>query len=616
MTSRRENLGPAERILQTLLNATDHIVHHRPGMMVVNRRAPFGYSWKSVTWRQEGSRKVVYRMERRTPVYAGTMNAQGQVLDKGTVVGVYRAPGLYPEAARWYYQNAADVWQLDNEFAARWASQAFAQKHRDLKVVLAALMLVQERSGQPVREGGQLLFHDDDFRAVGEAMCLIERKDNQHLNPKLLLRVGKLLSLPVIADINRRAGFGRSPRKPALGRWPKAVKRWLWQRERIPQKLEALVAAGYRTTVLELARRVGYKPDSGRFFEILRWRQKQSGDGRRTLAIGQAVAAAENWAELSEADICRRIIATKPSYKRIVSLLPPAVGLTRAVIAASAEAGVLSDTDLVLLTPTLEEMGLLEVPAVGERWLEAMGRAENRRAAHVAQRVRDQKTADRLRQAADGAMQKAVEEVAKGLRVYVFVDISGSMERAITTAKEHIATFLQAFPLERLHVAVFNTIGREVLIRHPSAAGVKQAFRHFRAGGGTSHGAAVMCLSKYKPKEGEDALFLFVGDQQDGHFAQAVKESGIAPVAFGFVPVGEHDFQDAVTGTARDLGIPCFTLDAGAIADPYALPRHLSTMLAAAPTSPSRAPSSSARQSLIDTILDTPLLTVPIWAQR
>ena len=42
MSTRRENLGPAERILKTLLEATDHIVHHRPGMMVVDRRAPFG----------------------------------------------------------------------------------------------------------------------------------------------------------------------------------------------------------------------------------------------------------------------------------------------------------------------------------------------------------------------------------------------------------------------------------------------------------------------------------------------------------------------------------------------------------------------------------------------
>ena len=150
MSNRREELGPAERIVETLLNSTDHIVHHRPGMMGVDRRAPFGYRWQSVTWKmRKGGRKEVFRMQRRTPVFAGVMNAQGQVVDNHRVGGVYRAPGFYPEAARWYYRNALEVWKLDNEFAARWASFAFAREHRDLKVVLAALMLVQDRCGEP-----------------------------------------------------------------------------------------------------------------------------------------------------------------------------------------------------------------------------------------------------------------------------------------------------------------------------------------------------------------------------------------------------------------------------------------------------------------------------------
>jgi hypothetical protein len=615
MSHRRENLGPAERIVQMLLDASDHIIHHRPGMMVVDNRAPFGYSWHSVTWKKQGSRKLVYRMVKRTPVYAGVMRPDGQIVDGHRVAGVYRAPGFYAEAARWYYQNALEVFILDNEFAARWASFAFAQPHRDLKVVLAALMLVQNRYGEPIRENGQVLFHDDDLRAVGEAMCLIERKDNRHLSPKLLLRIGDLLSLPAIAELNRSAGFGRSARKPALGRWPKAVSLWLWQRERAPQKLEALVKAGYRQTVMQLARRVGYRPENPRFFEILRWPQKQAKDGRRGLAIGQAVAQAENWDGLSEAEICQKIVTEKPSYKRVVGLLSPAVGLTRAIVAACAEAGSLSDTDLVLLTPTLEEMDLLDVPAVGERWMAAMARTESRRAAHIADNVRGRKTAELLRQAADTAMQKAVGQASRGLRIYVFVDISGSMEQAIATAKEYIATFLQAFPLDQLHVAVFNTIGREVHIKHASRAGVEQAFRHYRAGGGTSHAAAVACLARHQPKPEEDALFLFVGDQQDAHFADAVRTSGISPVAFGFVPVGEYDFQDAVTGTARDLGIPCFTLDAAVIADPYALPRVLATLVSAAPSGNSNARSTGTRTSLIDEILDTELLRPPMWAR-
>ena len=46
-----------------------------------------------------------------------------------------------PEAVAWVYAQCAEVWNLDNEFAAKWASRAFGEEHRDLKVVLCALML-------------------------------------------------------------------------------------------------------------------------------------------------------------------------------------------------------------------------------------------------------------------------------------------------------------------------------------------------------------------------------------------------------------------------------------------------------------------------------------------
>ena len=66
---------------------------------------------------------------------------------------------------------------MDNELAARWASWSFAQEHRDLKVALTALMLVQNRCGAPVLEDGAVLFCDDDYREIGEAMCLLRRRD-------------------------------------------------------------------------------------------------------------------------------------------------------------------------------------------------------------------------------------------------------------------------------------------------------------------------------------------------------------------------------------------------------------------------------------------------------
>ncbi len=621
---RVESLGPAERIIETLLTFNDHIVHNRPGVVTRAHGSPIGVRWQPATRRDD----VVYRLEKGGPGKrktvqhrVGKLQADGRVTVHGQRVADYRAPGLFPEAATWLYSQIAEVWKLDNEFAARWASWSFVQEHRDLKVALAAFMLVQSRSGEPVVEDGELLFHDDDFRAVGEAMCLLRRQDKRDLNPKLLLRVGDLLALPGVARINRALGFGRSARKPPMGRYHKAVTRWLRHREQNPRMLQGLVRAGFKTTVMKLARRVGYKPLSPRFFALLRWKQKQSDDGRRAIAIGAELEAAESWAGLSEAQICERIVATRPNYKRLVGLLPAEIGLTRAIVAAAVQSGCMSDADLIILTPTLEDLDLLDVPCVSERWVAANEKAENQRAAHIAERVRSKKLAERLQDSADKALQKAVAEDIRGLRVYVAVDISASMGHAIEKAKGYLTRFLQGFPLDKLTVAVFNTSAREVKIRHPSAKGVQHAFKGIRAGGGTNHGSAIRDVFVRHPKDpDEDALFIFVGDQQQyGTFTEAVTASRLAPVAFGFLYVEPNGFarNRAVESTAQNLKIPCFRIEEEMFSDAYAVSRTLRRLIASTPVSAKLANTRAGareRESLVETILKTPLLLKPVWA--
>lgn len=615
---RKEALGPAETILQTLLSYSDHMVHNRPGMIVRDEKSTVGVRWQAVTHKVEGDDKVVYQLVRRgrasSRVRVGVLRSDGSITEAGRVVGHYRAAGLFSEVASWMYGQVAEVWKMDNEFAARWASYAYAQDHRDLKVVLAAFMLVQSRKGDPVREGQEVLFLDEDFRDVGEAMMLLYRKDGKDLNPKLLLRVYDLLSLPRVAELNHELGFARSARRPFYGRWDKAVDKWLRYREENTRLLEGLVKAGFRTTVMELARRARYKPRSAQFFDLLRWKQVQTSVGHRTVAIGIEVRKAETWSGLSETQICERIIAEKPSYKRIVGQLPKEIGLTRAIVAAAIESGALSHKDLVILTPTIEELGLLEVPEIREKWTLATMAAEDLRAAHIAKRVRSKATAAVLETAADGALQAQVGEVARQIRVYFMVDISGSMQNAIDEAMRHVARFLHAFPLERLHVSVFSTQGREISIKHPSTAGVAQAFRGIQAGGGTDYGQGVRAIAKYKPKDDEDALFIFVGDEAAPTFERAVQESGLQPMAFGLVRMdtGWSAESDAVRKTAAHLGIPCVLIDERTFEDPYSIPRTIRHLVASTPVG--KVKSGSVRVSLVDQILNTDILKKPAWA--
>lgn len=614
-----EKLGPAEKILQTLLNHTDHMVHNRPGMVSPDARHTIGVRWIPVTHKEENGAKVVYELtkvgKKTNKIRKGVLRADGKVEENGKVVGEYRTPGLFPEVAAWMYRQVAEVWKMDNEFAARWASHAFGQEHRDLKVVLAAFMLVQTRKGDPVLDGGKVAFYDDDFRDIGEAMMLIHRRDGKDLNPKLLLRVHDLLKAPGVAAINRELGFGNSARRPFLGRWGKAVEKWLQFREENPKMLDGLIKAGFKSTVKDLARAVGYKPATSKFFEALGWAQDQSKDGRRSMLIGVELAKGETWDELTEGQICEKIVTEKPDWKRIVGMLPKKLGVTRAIMSAAVESNALSNKDLIILTPTLEELGLLEVKEVKAKWDRALKKAEDdMRAANIARNVKSKDVQEQLQAAADTALQKAVEQVTKNLRVYVIIDISGSMGVSIEKAKTLLGKFLQGFPPDRTHVAVFNTTARVVEIKHPSAAGVANAFKGIKADGGTAHGAGVLALEKFQPKDDEDSLFIFIGDGgEQKTFEIYVTQSKLRPMAFGFLKLPGDNFG-AIEQTAAVLGVPCFPIAENTFDDVYAIPRTIRALVAATPVGVNARAAAVARVSLVDTILKTDLLKKPAWA--
>src|SRR6478609_2193106 len=614
-----ENLGPAERIINTLLAYSDHAVHNRPGIVQPDPTSVTKVKWSPVTYKEEAGQKVVYRKEKAGKktnlIRLGTLSADGKVLDGRTIVGRYMKPGLFPEVAEWMYRQIAEVWRLDNEFAARWASYAYGEDHRDLKVALAAFMLVQTRKGDPVLDAGKVAFYDEDFRDIGEAMVLCDGK--KFLDVKMILRLLDFLEVDEVAAVNRELGFGQSQRNAFLGRLPRVIEKWLRYREVNQQLLKGLIKKGFRTSLIRLARAIGYKPTTEKFFQLLRWKQDQAKDGHRTIAIGKAVKAAESWTGLTEEQICERIVAQKPDFKRIVGMLPDQIGLTRAVLAASIESGSLSDKDLIIYSETLESHGLLKVPDIQGRWQAALRKAEDQRAANVALRVKSKEVKEALQEAADTAVQKAVEEVAKDLEVYVIVDISGSMDEAIEKAKRYISQMAPAFPLDNLHVSVFNTAGREVRIPHASAAGVTNAFSGIKAGGGTDYGAGVLALKKYRPVAGRDVLFIFVGDEGAPQFSRAVQESDLNPVAFGLIPTPSRQYGQgtAVKETAVRLNIPCFEIDEKTFTDPYAVPRVLRNLIAATPvTAAATRAQVKPRLSLVDTILATDLLQKPAWA--
>ncbi|MBV1859766.1 MAG: VWA domain-containing protein [Nannocystaceae bacterium] len=572
----QEQRGPAERLLDVVLNASAHLWHNRPGFNV-------GGKWVPAKGHRGAGEKV--------------------------------APGLFVPAAENLYGRLLDIYGLNNDLMAHFSSYALTKTDwRDLKVACAALMLVQPRSGQPVMDDdGSVGFYDDDLRLIGEAMVLhYERKSVRMMTPKAVLRVAQLLEMPEIAELNRTAGFvDASSRKPALGRWPKVAAKWLAYREANPAMLEGLVKAGYKETIKNIARKVGYKPLSERFFAVLGWKQKQAEDGHRALGLdGLELQKTERFDGLSEAEICETIVSGRLSHKDVMGRLPADIGLTPAIMVALLPT--LSDRDLRQLTPTLEELGLMTDPDVRAAWEKAIESATDQRGLNIAKNVQSVDLRHRLEASADAAARNAVKEATgeQDIHVMFLIDRSGSMQGALQKSVEALSRILAGFPADKLHIASFDTMGLVHVPKASSRVAVAHMLSGVSAGGGTMHIAAVPALSSagaVVPKEAKLIVFV-VGDEageQGARFAQCFADEGYRVDAMALILNVAYGRGRTVTDCARALRVPFSVVEVEQFDDPYQVPRVLQAVLEAPPPS---ADGVVKQTAWVEKVMSTPLL--------
>ena len=573
-------MGPAERLLDVVLSGSAHLWHNRPGLNVRG-------TWKAA--------KGAARSER------------------GAIV----KPGLFVPAAAALYGRLLEIYKLNADLMAHLASYALVETDwRDLKVACAALMLAQTRTGAPVHDDdGTVAFYDDDYRRIGEAMVLwYQRKSNRMLTPKAVLRIAELLETPEIAALNRAAGFGDPASKRApLGRWPKAAAKWLAVREANAPMLTGLVRAGYKQTIKNLARKIGYKPASPAFFSILGWKQAQADDGRRELGLDNLdLVKAERFDGLSEAEICESIVSQRLRYKDAVGRLPPDIGLTPAIMVALLPT--LSDRDLRQLTPTLEELGLLSAPEIRGRWEKAIEQATDQRGLNIAKNVRDKGIKEKLEESADHAARKAVAAASAevDLRVMFLVDKSGSMQGAIEQSKEALVKILGGFPLERLHVAAFDTMGQVLKPKAASRLAVQHMLAPIKADGGTIHGAAVQALHRSGVRVPIEAKLVLIvvgdeggesGEQLAAAFASLGYRVDAVALLLSVTPAGQRG--STVRDCAKAMRVPYSEVTVDQFDDPYHVTRVLRALLEA-PV----AAIAAAVSGLVDKVMATKLLEV------
>ncbi len=569
-------MGPAEKLLDVVLGSSAHLWHNRPG---INQNG---------TW----------------------VAAKGQAKN---VRGIRVQPGLFVPAAVALYTRLLEIHKLNADLMAHLASYALVETDwRDLKVACAALMLVQTRAGAPIHDDdGTVAFYDDDYRRIGEAMVLwYQKKSARMLTPKAVLRIAELLEVPEIAALNRAAGFGDPAAKRApLGRWSKAAAKYLAVRETNKAMLEGLVKAGFKQTIKNLARKVGYKPATPEFFGVLGWKQSQADDGRREVGLDNVtLVKSERFDGLSEAEICEAIVTQRLRYKDAVGRLPSDIGLTPAIMVALLPT--LSDRDLRQLTPTLEDLGLLSVPEIRGRWEKSIETATDQRGLNIAKNVRDAGLKEKLAESADNAVKKAVASATAeaDIRVMFLVDKSGSMQGAIETSKDVLGKMLAGFPLEKLHVATFDTMGQVLKPKAASSVAVKHMLAPIKADGGTIHAAAVQALHRDGVRVPADAklIVIVVGDEageSGATFANAFGVNGYTVAALAMIVAGTRG-GTTVRDAARTLAVPFSEVTAAQFDDPYHVTRVLTALLEA-PVS-----ASVPTPGLVEKVMKTKLLEV------
>ncbi len=566
-------MGPAERLLDVVLGSSAHLWHNRPGLNVNG-------VWKPAK---------------------GSQDARGIKVD----------PGLFVPAAVTLYGKLLEIHKLNADLMAHLASYALVETDwRDFKVACAALMLVQSRHGEPVKDDdGSVAFYDDDYRRIGEAMVLwYQKKSARMLTPKAVLRIAELLETPEIAALNRAAGFGDPVAKRApLGRWAKAATKWLAIREANAPMLHGLVRAGYKQTIKALARKVGYKPQSSAFFAALGWKQTQAEEGHREIGLDNLeLTKSERFDGLSEAEICETIVSQRLRYKDAVGRLPADIGLTPAIMVALLPT--LSDRDLRQLTPTLEELGLMAVPEIRQRWEKAITEATDQRGLNIAKNVRDKDLKEKLEESADHAARKAVAAASaeQDLRVMFLVDKSGSMQGAIEAAKEALVKILAGFAADKLHIATFDTMGQVLRPKAASRVAVQHMLAPIRADGGTIHGAGLTALHRDGVRIPIEAklIVIVVGDEagESGEqLAQTFRQLGYRADAMALLLASPHR-GSTVRDCAKALRIPYSEVTVDQFDDPYHVTRVLRALLEAPVTVSAPAP------GLVEKVMATKLL--------
>jgi hypothetical protein len=464
----------------------------------------------------------------------------------------------------------------DPEFLARFTSWVFKNSNsKDLQVISTFANSLNSADGMPFTLGKKEP-RKPDWRSVSSAAI-------QMLDPKLALRVRQVATekfdVPNILPIGTHY----------TTRLAKAIKKYIKYREKNVSMMQGIRKSGLRRIMMNLYRLEHLNP-SDEIAGILNWQQKN-----RKIKIKKSPF---DFSKMKPIQIAEKIRKDKLSVLGVIGALPKITPTIAVALLENAK-----PDEAIILRKTFEDAGVLadkEVMALYEEKVKASKIAIDR--------VRNIKGAgEKVTKVLKTAKAETRKAETKDMgKIFMHIDISGSMESAIDFAKENgsiIAEMVNS-PEENFRWGAFNDRGKELKLPDKFEEDYFKA-RLF----GLSANGSTDCFATYGFARafGTDVDVYItdgghnVGDLEDKikHFHE-VNDKIPKPKCVVIIKFRTSNTADTVERAFETNGIPVAILKPEAITGSALVAQSVATAL-------------RGQMAIIDGIMQTPFLELPEW---
>lgn len=437
---------------------------------------------------------------------------------------------------------------------------------KDLKVIATYANSLSDADGLPFYPGSKL--NKPNLRTVSQAAV-------QELDPKLVHRIASLGRMKVSVDGGTEAShFPRSLKT--------AIKKYLKLRA---ANTKAMAASGFKETFKNLYRVANIKPEEA-VYNALGWAQ----GNKETGVTKPEKLKLFDFSGKSDVEVAKEIQDKNLPALSVISALDRQIS----PVIAAALLETCSGDQALILRKTWDSQGILKHKEVQDLF------ASKLKTAKSLDRV--EKINTEIDEAVKSIMKETKSEKQKEIAgdlgsVFLHIDMSGSMDRAISVAKETASLFAECVqnPEENFHWGLFNSKG--TVLNKPEGFTkdhFHKALYGVRAGGGTN------CFALYGEARKVKAKYdvYFTDQDSNSHPSNPLsgkeKPEGCVIVNFG------SRFNTDVQDEYIKEGIPVAILDPKALMESAGVAQMIRHAL-------------RGQNSIIEDIMSTPLLKLPQW---